>query len=179
MKPALTAMALAALLNVTLGSIAQQQSPVPDAPTPQAAPLSEIKDQITPGIGTKPAAPGASTPQAPPATSQSTSEEPPAGQAPSSLPPTQEGKDDFQTTAPEQPEPGQGFEKIRTTIRLNVNFVEVPVTVKDDKGKLVAGLTYRDFKVYENGAREPLHLFTVDPFPLSIAFVIDQGLTPT
>ena len=60
---------------------------------------------------------------------------------------------------------------------LNVNFVEVPVTVKDSKGNLVAGLTWRDFKVFENDTREPLGLFTVDPFPLSIAFVIDQSLT--
>ena len=58
-----------------------------------------------------------------------------------------------------------------------MNFVEVPVTVKDSKGKLVAGLTWRDFKVYENDTREPLQVFTVDPAPLSIAFVIDQSLT--
>jgi VWFA-related protein len=64
-----------------------------------------------------------------------------------------------------------------TRLVVNVNFVEVPVTVKDSKGKLVAGLTFRDFKVFENGQREPLRLFTVDPFPLSIAFVIDQSLT--
>ena len=58
-----------------------------------------------------------------------------------------------------------------------MNFVEVPVTVKDSKGVLVAGLTFRDFKVYENNTREPLRLFTVDPAPLSIAFIIDQSLT--
>jgi VWFA-related protein len=58
-----------------------------------------------------------------------------------------------------------------------VNFVEVPVTVKDSKGKLVAGLTWRDFKVYENDTREPLQVFTVDSAPLSIAFVLDQSLT--
>ena len=55
-----------------------------------------------------------------------------------------------------------------------MNFVEVPVTVKDSKGNLVAGLTWRDFKVYENNTREPLQVFSVDPDPLSIAFVIDQ-----
>jgi len=60
---------------------------------------------------------------------------------------------------------------------VDVNFVEVPVTVKDTKGNLVPGLTYRDFQVYENNSREPLKLFTVDPAPLSIAFVIDQSLT--
>lgn len=63
------------------------------------------------------------------------------------------------------------------TIRVPVNFVVLPVTVKDKKGQLVAGLTWRDFKVYENGERQRLSLFTVDPFPLSVAFVIDQGVT--
>lgn len=82
----------------------------------------------------------------------------------------------MQTTPPDLPPAGEGYEAT-TRFVLNVNFVEVPVTVKDSKGKLVAGLTFRDFKVFENGTREPLRLFTVDPFPLSIAFVIDQSLT--
>jgi VWFA-related protein len=64
-----------------------------------------------------------------------------------------------------------------TKLSIDVNFVEVPTTVKDSKGNLVAGLTFRDFQVYENNTREPLKLFTVDPAPLSIAFVIDQSLT--
>ena len=69
-------------------------------------------------------------------------------------------------------------EDLGTDLRLNVTtYVEVPVTVKDSKGKLVPGLTWRDFRVFENGAYEPLKEFSVDPFPLSIAFVIDQSLT--
>jgi VWFA-related protein len=62
-------------------------------------------------------------------------------------------------------------------LRVHVNFIEVPVTVKDSKGKLVAGLTFRNFQVYENNIREPLAFFTTDAFPLSMAFVIDQSLT--
>jgi VWFA-related protein len=68
-------------------------------------------------------------------------------------------------------------QEIATTIRRTVTYVQVPVTVKDPKGNLVPGLTWRDFRVYENGVYEPLKFFTVDPAPLSIAFVIDQGLT--
>jgi VWFA-related protein len=75
------------------------------------------------------------------------------------------------------PAAGEGFNAVATTLKVNVNFVEVPVTVKDNKGHLVAGLTFRDFRVFENDTPEPLHVFTVDPFPLSIAFVIDQSLT--
>jgi VWFA-related protein len=64
-----------------------------------------------------------------------------------------------------------------TKFVVNVNYVEVPVIVKDSKGNLVAGLTQRDFKVFENNVRVPLSVFSVDPRPLSIAFVIDQSLT--
>jgi hypothetical protein len=68
-------------------------------------------------------------------------------------------------------------EDIGQTIRTYTTYVEVPVTVKDSKGKPIAGLTWRDFRVYENNTWEPLKIFTVDPAPLSIAFVIDQSLT--
>ena len=60
--------------------------------------------------------------------------------------------------------------------RVQVNFVQVPVTIKDSKGNLVAGLDWRDFKVYENNRPVDLRVFSVDPEPLSIAFVIDQTL---
>jgi VWFA-related protein len=122
---------------------------------------------ITPGKGVaeEPAAPSSS------------SNIPGQQQVPSSsLPPSSQGKDEIQTAPPEMPAAGEGFSAVKTFI-VNVNFVEVPVTVKDAKGNLVAGLTFRDFRIFENDQREPLRLFTVDPFPLSIAFVIDQSLT--
>lgn len=62
------------------------------------------------------------------------------------------------------------------TIHTRVNFVLVPVTVKDSQGQLVSGLTYHDFQIYENGVRQQMTFFTEDPFPLSVAFVIDQSL---
>jgi VWFA-related protein len=60
--------------------------------------------------------------------------------------------------------------------RIQTTEVVVPVTVKDPKGNPVAGLTWRDFTVYENNVREPLRVFSVDPRPVSVAFVIDQTL---
>lgn len=165
-------MALAALLSsgLLLSAVAlaqKQQSSVPDAPTPHPLPLLTGTDTtITPGQGT----PSASDASAAPTTGTSSSE--PQTRATPPAP----AKDTFQTTPPEIPSPGEGYKAIANFV-VNVNFVEVPVTVKDSKGKLVAGLTFRDFQVYENGIREPLRLFTVDPFPLSIAFVIDQSLT--
>ncbi len=59
---------------------------------------------------------------------------------------------------------------------VNTNFVQVPVTVKDDRGQLVAGLLPKDFEVLENGKQQKLVFFTSDPFPLTAAVVIDQSL---
>jgi VWFA-related protein len=174
----LTAIALAALLgwspasslNLTPAALAQQQQPtVPDAPKPQTPqPLANVDGPITPGLGAGDVPPG------PASSSNPSSQQPAAGSAKT---PASPAKDTVQTTPPEMPAAGEGYEKTATLIRMNVNFVEVPVTVKDSKGKLVAGLTFRDFKVYENDTREPIAFFTTDSFPLSIAFVIDQSLT--
>jgi VWFA-related protein len=182
-KLGLSAIALAALLSLnpnshlslSLAAAAQQQQPpVPDAPTPQAPkPLaSDVNGPITPGQGA-----GEST-TGPSSSSNLPGQQPaPASPAPSSQVPTTQGKDLVQTSAPEQPAAGEGVERATNIIRQRVNFVEVPVTVKDSKGKLVAGLTFRDFKIFENDTREPIAFFTTDSFPLSIAFVIDQSLT--
>lgn len=184
MKPGLTISALAALLS--LGPVAggaqasQQPSTVPDAPAPQqqsqsvpdapapqgqGAPLGNLPVTVKPGGGAGKEEPSSSTQQAP---------QQPA--APPTAPPPP-AKDDVQTKPPEEGQAGQGAEEIGYRIRLNVNFVEVPVTVKDSKGQQVAGLTFRDFKIYENENREPITYFTVSAFPLSVAFVVDQSLT--
>lgn len=62
------------------------------------------------------------------------------------------------------------------TFTTNVNFVVVPVTVKDDSGTLVQDLVLNDFSVYENGMKQQIKFFTSDPFPLSSAVVIDTGV---
>jgi len=166
-KLRLTAMALALLsctFNLGQAAQAQQQTPVPDAPAPQAPkPLSDVNGPITPGLGA-----GKET-----AATASSSDTGPQQDAPSNLAPATEAKDNFQTTAPE----ALNAADLGTKIVLNTTEVTVPVTVKDSKGKLVAGLTWRDFKVFENNTREHIGYFSADPFPLSIAFVIDQSLT--
>jgi VWFA-related protein len=175
-KLGLTGWSLAAILNLGLIvsplAIAQQQPAVPDAPSPQPPPKLSGADgsSITPGKG-------AGNEQTGPSSSSNTPAADDFQPAPTNLAPSAEVKDNFQTAPPELPAPGEGFDKTTTIIHLNVNFVEVPVTVKDTKGKLVAGLTWRDFRVFENNSREPLRLFTVDPAPLSVVFVVDQSLT--
>lgn len=148
-------------------SAQEQPAPVPDAPAPQPAPPLSGADGVTgpikPGGGAGETAlsgtsSSANTQQAAPAQ--------PAAQAP----------DTFQNPTPDLPAPGQGQEALKPLI-VRVNFVQVPVTVKDSKGKLVPGLTWRDFKVYENGQREQIRFFTADAAALSMSFVIDQSLT--
>lgn len=140
---------------LTGGLLAQQ--PVPDAPAPQSpVPLSDVGGPIKPGIGA--------------GTEQGNTPNSSSAQQPSS---PSRPSEPIQSTPPEMPTP----QELGTVLRLNVTYVEVPVTVKDNKGNLVAGLTWRDFRVFENGVYQPLKEFFVDPFPLSIAFIIDQSLT--
>ena len=144
----------------------QQQGSVPDAPTPQAPPpLPGINGGITPGSGSgeAPTTPDSGSAGA----AQTAPEQPPA---PASQEPPVEQRETPQAAPPEQ---GRGAV---ANFVVQVNFVQIPVTVKDSKGNLVSGLTWRDFTVYENSTREPLRVFSVDPEPLSIAFVIDQTL---
>ena len=147
-------------------SAAQQQLPdgpkpqqIPDAPKPQVLPL----DPVTPGRGANPDSNGSTT---------STSQDG-ATPVPSKLPQTaaQKAEDGQQ---PEIPLAGQGPDFV---LHVRTNFVEVPFTVKDSKGQLVSGITWRDVRVYENNLRQQLALFTTDAFPLSVALVIDQSMT--
>ncbi len=63
------------------------------------------------------------------------------------------------------------------TLVVHTNFVQVPVTVKDREGRMVDGLLPTDFSVMENGVRQKLTFFTADPFALSVAIVIDLGMS--
>jgi len=57
-----------------------------------------------------------------------------------------------------------------------VNQVLVPVSVTDEDGRLVPGLTFKDFSILENGQKQKLNFFTSDPFALSAAVLIDLGM---
>lgn len=82
------------------------------------------------------------------------------------------GSNEPQKTPPDVPLPGQqGY-----VLRVPVTDVVVPVTVLDKHGRPVAGLTWRQFRVYENGVRQHISYFTSDAYAMSIAFVIDQTL---
>jgi VWFA-related protein len=138
-------------------SAAQQ---IPDAPRPQVG-LPTL-NTVRPGMGTTPNTNG---------------DQPPADQQapPSSLSPaSQQHPDDG--PPPDLPASGEGVDAFKLVVR--TNFVEVPFTVKDKKQRLVPGITWREVRIYENNLPQRPAIFTVDPFPLSVAIVIDQSLTP-
>ena len=133
-------------LVLASGVLAQQQQPaVPDAPTPQApTALPGTEGPITPGSGS-----GAG-PSGPNSSSTTGQPQPAASSAARARSQPAMVQQQEQTTPPEE------GNAATTRFVVQVNFVEVPVTVKDSKGNLVAGLTWRDFTVYENNVREQL-----------------------
>jgi hypothetical protein len=63
-------------------------------------------------------------------------------------------------------------------IRVRVDEVAVPFSVRDSDGSLVPGLTREDFTVLEDGKIQVISDFSDDPVALSAALVIDMGLGP-
>ena len=153
------ALALAAVGGRSMGQSAPAETQladqsVPNAPQPQMLPNLHM---ITPVAAAAPAAP-AVAPKA-------------ASSLPSVPAPAQQTEDQNQGPAP------ASTASAANTLSVNVQFHQIPFTVKDSKGHLVPGLTWRDVRVYENGLQQHIALFTTDPFPLSVALVIDQSVT--
>ena len=63
------------------------------------------------------------------------------------------------------------------TIRVPTTLVQIPVMVKDSDGRRVDGLLPKDFTVLENGKKQTLSYFSSDPFELSVAIVLDTGMS--
>lgn len=145
----------------------QDQQNIPDAPS------ASRPQPPFPGGNQLP-----STPRPQPGTAPD-SQLPPAGTTvPVEQPPEQPPPQPKITTVPRggAPDVPSNPRDQLYTLTKNVNFVVVPVTVKDDYGTLVDNLVPRDFSVYENGTKQQITLFTSDPFPLSAAVVIDTGV---
>jgi VWFA-related protein len=142
---------------------AQNQQPIPDAPS---ATRPFPKPQISPTSA--PAAPEAPAPQdqQPDTTDAEGTQSPPA--PPANI-----------TTVPQggatKEENTNSRDELFRVVK-NVNFVQVPVSVKDNQGHLVAGLLPKDFSILEDGQTQRITFFTSDPFPLSAAVVLDLAM---
>ncbi len=168
---------LLAVMTVAATAAVCQQQPLPDAPKPQnnapAAPLPDVTAPV-PGMGDNSgAAPSKANPQQP-ANTRSTGE-PPDSTNPQAPPPGSQG---IKTVPAGRTgnAPGNDFDQL-FTLSKDVNFISVPVTVKDSEGKMIDGLLAQDFSVYEDNIKQTITFFTSDPFPLSVGLVIDLGIS--
>ena len=155
-----TARLVCALGVLALPALAQQN--LPDAPKPKEQPQQSVPD------APQPKNPQNQFPEnAPPAPKNAHPEQPAA----------------MPTPAPQEQLPNQGgvvTDKSQLPVlSIRVNFVLVPVIVKDNSGKLIPGLSSNDFKVYEDGELQQLKFFTADAFPLSAAVVVATDMPST
>src|SRR5579863_7839227 len=147
-----------------------QSQDIPDAPSTVQPPEPERLDK--PPVNPPPPPAGDKTPGAarkPDNFGQTgTDTQPPPPMPPiETLPPSRT------PTAPRnQVNPQEDMPKIF----VSVNFVQIPVTVKDKQGRPVDGLRPKDFTVLENGKPQSLTWFSTDPFELAVAIVLDQGM---
>lgn len=148
-------------------------APLPNAPLPNAPSPNAPPDGSAPGPSTSkgvpsqdPTAPipGQENTRAPAETNSSTG----AGATPEAASPGPPSR---------PPQPGANTRNELFTLTRVVNFVSVPVTVKDrNTGRLVDGLLPKDFSVFEDGVKQKLSYFTSDPFPISAAVIFDLGM---
>ena len=148
---------LLAAAGLQAGAQSQTQQSVPDAPQPQTLPRLNSITPVAPALPSTPSQAGASS---------STTEAAPT----ITVVPNQE-QDQDQGPAPITDR------SQANTLTVNVQYHTIPFTVKDSKGRLVPGLTYRDVRVYENGLLQHTAVFLTDPAPLSVGLVIDQSVT--
>ena len=164
---------------------AQQQKPedIPDAPSatrpipppPAPSPREEAQGENQPD-STAPDASGNGVTTGSKELPRTSSDVPGQNTGQSAPPPMPPIKTVPAGSVPRDLESGQD---IGYTIKVNANLVLVPVTVKDNDGRMVNGLLPKDFTVLENGQKQTLKYFTSDPFALSAAVIFDLGMPDT
>lgn len=77
---------------------------------------------------------------------------------------------------PAQSRAGGGTEQDSFTLRIPVNLVLVPVSVRDSNDQPLYGLEREDFRVFEEDVLQRLTYFSSDPLPLSAVLLIDRTL---
>src|SRR5258707_4090859 len=64
----------------------------------------------------------------------------------------------------------------QTTLKFAVNYVFLPVTVKDSNGHLVPNLTRNEFRILDDNVEQRLEFFSAEAFPLSVVILLDNDL---
>jgi Ca-activated chloride channel family protein len=60
-------------------------------------------------------------------------------------------------------------------VTINASEILVPATVRDSSGQLVADLTRRDFRVFEDGREQPLSDLSLRQVPVDVALLVDAS----
>jgi VWFA-related protein len=165
------ALALAVVCSPLVAQPVAQQSQkqsIPDAPKPQALPNLTPLSPVGPSLPNAPSSPAPADPSL-----KENDGVAPGGALPSTPAPSSAAQQAEQEDQEQGPQPEMNH---RSDIHIYTNLVQIPFTVKDSRGHLMPGLTWRDVRVYENGVRQHMSVFTVDPFPLSVSVVIDQSV---
>jgi len=71
---------------------------------------------------------------------------------------------------PLPPRPGATIQQApeKPSIRVRVDLVNTPVTVRDASGEMVLNLTPGDFRVFDNGVEQRIEHFDLGGEPLSV-----------
>ncbi|HWB32098.1 MAG TPA: VWA domain-containing protein, partial [Acidobacteriaceae bacterium] len=67
----------------------------------------------------------------------------------------------------------QGTSHPNSRLRVNVNLVQVPVTVTDPMNRLVTGLEKENFQLFDNNSGQAIRYFSSEDAPLSIGIIFD------
>lgn len=88
----------------------------------------------------------------------------PAAKTPEESKPVIEGSGDVVEKATTHPE---------ARLRVNVNLVQVPMTVTDSMNRLVTGLEKENFALYDNNVGQSIRYFSSEDAPLTIGIIFD------
>jgi Ca-activated chloride channel homolog len=80
------------------------------------------------------------------------------------------------TAAQEQKPPAAPQQGGPVIIRVPVDQVIVPVTVKDGAGRLVPDLRRDEFRIFEDNVEQKIASFIAEPLPLSMVVLVDNDL---
>jgi VWFA-related protein len=161
---------------------AQNDSDIPDAPTAQPAPPTPEPPPVPKPEETETKKPVERNPW----TNQPINQPAPAeaGSLPGDQTSTPPPMPAVKTLPPGTTAKKSGQDELAPLIRVHTNLVIVPVTVKDKQGRRVDGLLSTDFAVKEkptdskaDGVLQKLTFFTADPIGLSVAVVLDLGMS--
>jgi Ca-activated chloride channel homolog len=89
---------------------------------------------------------------------------PPAPKSPEDSKPVIEGGEDVARKATAHPE---------ARLRVNVNLVQVPMTVTDPMNRLVTGLEKENFALFDNNVGQNIRYFSSQDAPLTIGIIFD------